>query len=86
VRTFLLTDLVGSTALWDEEPGEMAAALEKHDSLVESVIAAARGSLVQSKGKAIPPFLSSTMPWQPWSRPARLSRRWAELRGQQDAR
>ena len=31
VRTFVLTDLVGSSGLWDHEPEEMAAALELHD-------------------------------------------------------
>jgi class 3 adenylate cyclase len=51
VRTFVLTDLVGSTALWDDEPKEMGAALERHDLLVEEVVVAAGGDLIRSKGE-----------------------------------
>jgi predicted ATPase/DNA-binding SARP family transcriptional activator/class 3 adenylate cyclase len=51
VRTFVLTDLVGSTGLWDQEPHEMGDALELHDSIVESVIAGGGGSLIQSTGE-----------------------------------
>ena len=47
----MLTDLVGSTALWEQEPTAMAAALERHDSLVEEVVVAAGGDLIRSKGE-----------------------------------
>ena len=51
VRTFVLTDVVGSTALWDQEPTEMAVALERHDALVAPIVAAAGGDLIRSKGE-----------------------------------
>ena len=49
VVTFLLTDIVGSTALWDDHPAEMDAALERHDRIVADVVAAHEGTLLKSK-------------------------------------
>ena len=51
VITFLLTDIEGSTSLWDSQPDAMAAALEGHDRLVASVIHGAGGQVVKSKGE-----------------------------------
>ena len=34
VVTFLLTDIVGSTVLWETYPDRMASVLERHDALV----------------------------------------------------
>ena len=39
--TFLLTDVEGSTALWEEAPELMRPALARHDALFEAAVAAA---------------------------------------------
>lgn len=49
--TFLMTDVVGSTARWERHPSSMAAAIERHDRLVESTVAGHGGTLVKSKGE-----------------------------------
>jgi DNA-binding SARP family transcriptional activator/ketosteroid isomerase-like protein len=49
VVTFLLTDIVESSALWEEHATAMATALERHDALVEAVVATHRGTLLKSK-------------------------------------
>ena len=49
VVTFLLTDIVESSALWDNAPGAMAAALERHDALIAEVVEAHGGSLLKAK-------------------------------------
>lgn len=36
--TFLFTDIEGSTRLWEDQPGEMKAALARHDGIVRSMI------------------------------------------------
>ena len=41
--TFLLTDLEGSTRMWEQDPGAMKAAMLRHDELLEKTIAAHRG-------------------------------------------
>jgi class 3 adenylate cyclase/tetratricopeptide (TPR) repeat protein len=51
VVTFLLTDIEGSTALWDHQPAAMAAALERHDALVGEVVAAHDGTVLKAKGE-----------------------------------
>ena len=38
--TFLLTDVEGSTALWEEAPEAMRAALARHDALFEAAVTA----------------------------------------------
>ena len=51
VVTFLLTDIVGSTVLWETYPDRMASVLERHDALVGRTVADHRGLLVKSKGE-----------------------------------
>src|SRR4051812_4196488 len=51
VITFLLTDVVGSTATWDRAPEAMADALHRHDELVAATVARAGGHLLKSKGE-----------------------------------
>jgi class 3 adenylate cyclase len=41
--TFMLTDLEGSTRLWEHDPDAMTAAMARHDELLEKTIAAHRG-------------------------------------------
>jgi hypothetical protein len=43
VATFVLTDMVDSTAMWDAYPQAMAETLAKHDAPVDEVIAFHRG-------------------------------------------
>lgn len=49
--TFVLTDIEGSTKLWDDDPVAMAAARQQHDALIADAVAAHGGSLVKSKGE-----------------------------------
>ena len=51
VVTFVLTDVVGSTELWERVPEAMATALARHDEIVAGVVAAEGGTLVKSKGE-----------------------------------
>src|SRR6516165_9565321 len=49
--TFCLTDIVGSTALWDSQPDAMSSALADHDALVAEVVSKHGGQLIKSKGE-----------------------------------
>jgi predicted ATPase/class 3 adenylate cyclase len=49
--TFLLTDIEGSTRLWETVPEAMEEALERHNRLVIDVVEGHRGVLVTSRGE-----------------------------------
>jgi class 3 adenylate cyclase len=49
--TFLLSDVVGSTRLWEAVPDLMTGCLERHDQLVGEAIARSGGVLLKSKGE-----------------------------------
>ena len=49
--TFLLTDIEGSTRLWESVPEAMEVALERHDRLVSGVIEDHGGVVVTSRGE-----------------------------------
>ena len=51
VTTFCLSDIVGSTALWEQDPGAMAAALVRHDELVAGAVESHGGRFLKSKGE-----------------------------------
>jgi DNA-binding SARP family transcriptional activator len=51
VVTFLLTDIEGSTALWEQHPVPMAEALARHDTIVAEVVASHRGVLLKTRGE-----------------------------------
>jgi DNA-binding SARP family transcriptional activator len=51
VVTFVLSDIEGSTRLWEGDAEGMARALELHDELLAGAIAAHRGHLLKSKGE-----------------------------------
>ena len=51
VVTFLLTDIEGSTRLWELDADAMAAALELHDELIERSVNAHGGRLLKAKGE-----------------------------------
>src|SRR5262245_5924578 len=49
--TFLLTDVEGSTRLWEEEPAAMQTALARHDALLAGVIRQHGGFVIKSRGE-----------------------------------
>jgi len=49
--TFLLTDIEGSTRLWEALPDAMEVALEQHDRLLAEVIGGHGGVVVTSRGE-----------------------------------
>ena len=49
--TFLLTDIEGSTRLWETEPEAMEAALQRHDRLLAEVIEGHGGAVITSRGE-----------------------------------
>jgi predicted ATPase/class 3 adenylate cyclase len=49
--TFLLTDIEGSTRLWEAVPEAMEVALERHNRLITSVIGAHGGVVITSRGE-----------------------------------
>ena len=48
--TFLLTDLEGSTRLWEQDPDAMKAAMVRHDEILEKTIGAHRGHVFNRMG------------------------------------
>jgi predicted ATPase/class 3 adenylate cyclase len=51
VVTFVLTDIEGSSALWEADPEAMAAALELHDELIARAAEAHAGRLLKRQGE-----------------------------------
>jgi class 3 adenylate cyclase len=51
VVTFLMTDVVGSTRLWEMDPGAMRTALARHDELMADVVEGYRGVLLRERGE-----------------------------------
>src|SRR5207245_1125539 len=51
VVTFLLSDVVGSTRLWERVPGLMADALNRHDALLRTAVEAHDGTLLKARGE-----------------------------------
>jgi DNA-binding SARP family transcriptional activator len=49
--TFLLTDIVGSTAAWEADADAMAVALARHDELVEQIVTSRGGRLIKTRGE-----------------------------------
>jgi class 3 adenylate cyclase len=49
--TFLLTDIEGSTRLWDQHREGMRAALARHDALIEQLVAEHGGVVVRPRGE-----------------------------------
>ena len=48
--TFLFTDVVGSTKLWDAHPGLMRAALRRHDEIIRAAVEPGRGYIFSTAG------------------------------------
>jgi class 3 adenylate cyclase len=51
VVTFLMTDIEGSTRLWEREPEAMRRALLRHDAVVAACVQGRNGHVVKSKGE-----------------------------------
>ena len=51
--TFLLTDLEGSTRMWEQDPEAMKAAMARHDEILEKSITAHRGYVFSRMGDGI---------------------------------
>lgn len=49
--TFLLSDVEGSTRLWEQEREAMDAALRRHDEIIEAAVAGEHGTLLKSRGE-----------------------------------
>jgi DNA-binding SARP family transcriptional activator len=63
VVTFLLTDIEGSTGLWDQDPQHMAPALLRHEAVIGDVVHAHDGRLLKSRGEGdatLSAFLKAT--------------------------
>lgn len=55
--TFLFTDVVGSTWMWEADPAVMGSAMARHDELVDSVVTAAGGRVVRPRGEGDSQFV-----------------------------
>ncbi|HZJ72178.1 MAG TPA: adenylate/guanylate cyclase domain-containing protein, partial [Planctomycetota bacterium] len=53
VRTYLFTDIEGSTRMWEENPAGMRPALARHDALSRAAIEGHRGVLVKRTGDGL---------------------------------
>jgi WD40 repeat protein/class 3 adenylate cyclase/tRNA A-37 threonylcarbamoyl transferase component Bud32/energy-coupling factor transporter ATP-binding protein EcfA2 len=51
VMTFCLSDIEGSTAMWDSEPVAMAEAIVRHDELIADVVESHGGRFLKSMGE-----------------------------------
>jgi class 3 adenylate cyclase len=51
VVTFLLTDVEGSSTLWERSPQETATALERHDAVIADAVTGAGGVLLKARGE-----------------------------------
>ena len=51
VLTFCLSDIEGSTAMWEADPAAMAEALVRHDELIADCVAARGGRLIGAMGE-----------------------------------
>jgi predicted ATPase/class 3 adenylate cyclase len=50
--SFLFTDIVGSTRLWEKFPNDMGAALARHDGIIRSAVEAHNGHVFKTVGDA----------------------------------
>jgi WD40 repeat protein/class 3 adenylate cyclase len=51
VVTFLLTDIEGSTELWERDAAGMSRALRLHDALIEAAVRKAAGKVLKARGE-----------------------------------
>lgn len=85
IVTFLLTDIEGSTRLWEAHTHGMQLALARHDALAVAVVAQHAGVLVRSRGEGDSlfavfdhaPDLQQALRREPWPTPVPLHVRMA---------
>src|SRR6186997_3165632 len=53
LSTFLITDIEGSTRLWEEQAAAMAGALALHDALLRSAVERRGGAVVKTTGDGL---------------------------------
>lgn len=53
IRTFLFTDIEGSTRLWEHEPARMRLAVARHDLLSRDAVESAGGRVVKTTGDGV---------------------------------
>jgi predicted ATPase/class 3 adenylate cyclase len=53
VRTYLFTDIEGSTRMWEENPDGMQPALARHDAIARSTVERHRGVVVKKTGDGL---------------------------------
>ena len=51
--TFLMTDIEGSTRLWEQQRAAMTVALEAHDALLRTAVERAHGTIVKTTGDGL---------------------------------
>ena len=51
--TFLMTDIAGSTRLWEEHPDAMAVALRAHDLMLRAAVESAGGAVIKTTGDGL---------------------------------
>jgi class 3 adenylate cyclase len=51
VVTFLLTDIVGSTRMWENAPGDMTISLERHNVMIRQAVESNGGVFLKAKGE-----------------------------------
>jgi predicted ATPase/class 3 adenylate cyclase/DNA-binding CsgD family transcriptional regulator len=61
VVTFVLSDIVGSTRLWETAPARMESALARHDEIVAAAVAANDGVVLKARGEGDSTFSVFTL-------------------------
>jgi class 3 adenylate cyclase/tetratricopeptide (TPR) repeat protein len=51
IWTFLLTDVVGSTRMWEADPEAASVSMQRHEELIEAAVARNNGRLLKSRGE-----------------------------------
>jgi class 3 adenylate cyclase/DNA-binding CsgD family transcriptional regulator/tetratricopeptide (TPR) repeat protein len=97
VVTFVLTDIVGSTRLWETVPAEMERALARHGQIVSAAMVAHAGVVLKDRGEGDSTFsvfarasdavaaayaAQASLEAEPWPPGARLSVRFAVHTGE----
>jgi hypothetical protein len=84
--TFLLTDIQGSTRLWESVPDAMEVALERHNRVLTEVIGGHGGVVVTSRGEGDSFFAVFPSAAAGSRRPGRASSGWAVSHGRRGRR
>lgn len=97
VVTFLVTDIVGSTEMWEHHPEEMNQALARHDAIIRQAVETFAGQLIKGRGEGDATFSVFRRPTdavsaaraaqrafaaEPWPQGARLEVRMAMHTGE----